>query len=102
MTKKFQRKIENFTCAHCGAAVVGDGYTNHCPHCLFSRHVDINPGDRAAPCGGLMRPVGFEQVKGEWRILHECQICGFARPNRLHRDDDQAKVLSLMKTLSLS
>ena len=26
----------------------GNGYTNHCPKCLWSKHVDINPGDRGA------------------------------------------------------
>ena len=51
---RFTRVVEDFTCGQCGAAVTGDGYTNHCPLCLWSRHVDINPGDRAAECGGLM------------------------------------------------
>ncbi|MBR6751902.1 MAG: RNHCP domain-containing protein, partial [Alphaproteobacteria bacterium] len=44
--KQFVKRVENFTCAHCGAEVFGNGYTNHCPKCLWSRHVDNNPGDR--------------------------------------------------------
>ena len=42
---------QSFTCANCGAAVsplAGGGYRNHCPVCLHSLHVDVNPGDRAA------------------------------------------------------
>lgn len=74
--KKFSRRIENFTCAHCGAAVQGNGYTNHCPVCLWSRHVDNNPGDRAAECGGLMRPVAVTVAGGGFIITHKCEKCG--------------------------
>lgn len=77
--KKFQRHIEDFTCAHCGAGVTGNGYTNHCPHCLYSKHVDIHPGDRANPCGGLLVPVGLEQKGDGWNILHQCRKCGEKR-----------------------
>ena len=58
--KRFNRRIEDFTCEHCGTEVHGNGYTNHCPNCLWSKHVDINPGDRAADCGGLMEPIAVE------------------------------------------
>jgi len=51
MARLFTRNIENFTCERCGAAVEGNGFTNHCPACLCSKHVDINPGDRAAARG---------------------------------------------------
>ena len=40
---KFKRKKENFVCENCGAEVKGDGFTNHCPKCLYSKHVDIFP-----------------------------------------------------------
>lgn len=76
MTKHFQRTIEDFTCAQCGAAVKGNGYTNHCPQCLYSRHVDINPGDRAQSCGGLMPPVGLDKKNDEWIIIQQCKKCG--------------------------
>ncbi|MFN2146641.1 MAG: RNHCP domain-containing protein, partial [Anaerolineales bacterium] len=36
---KFQRRIEYFICEHCGAEVSGVGFTNHCPVCLWSKHV---------------------------------------------------------------
>jgi len=56
-TKKFKRTKENFTCENCGFLVEGDGYTNHCPRCLWSKHVDINPGDRCSNCFGMMEPI---------------------------------------------
>ena len=81
--RKFQRKIENFVCEHCGRTVTGNGYTNHCPDCLYSKHVDIAPGDRAAACGGLMRPVGSELKGGDYFVQHECTRCGFRRKNKI-------------------
>ena len=59
--KRFSRRTEDFTCEHCGTKVKGNGYTNHCPQCLYSKHVDINPGDRLSDCGGLMEPIDIEQ-----------------------------------------
>ena len=64
MTKKFQRTKEDFTCEKCGLVVKGSGYTNHCSRCLWSKHVDVNPGDRQTTCQGFMEPVGVE-LKGE-------------------------------------
>jgi rubrerythrin len=75
-TKKFQRRIENFVCEKCGAKVRGNGYTDHCPTCLWGKHVDVNPGDRAASCKGMMEPVQAE-VKGEKHLLYyKCSECG--------------------------
>ena len=74
--KRFTKRIEDFTCAHCGASVSGNGYTNHCPHCLYSRHVDDNPGDRAATCGGMMRPISIEKSGNDFIITHKCEKCG--------------------------
>lgn len=99
MTKKFQRRIEDFTCGHCGQSVTGDGYTNHCPHCLYSRHVDINPGDRAEDCGGLMQPVGIDNLKGEWVITHECMTCHATRRCKT-RSEDMDAVIALAKKLT--
>jgi len=57
--KLFQKKKEDFICEKCGFVNVGDGYTNHCQKCLWSKHVDINPGDRAEKCQGLMEPINL-------------------------------------------
>ncbi|WP_420871372.1 RNHCP domain-containing protein [Lysinibacillus xylanilyticus] len=38
-------------------------FRNHCPKCLFSKHVDTVPGDRASTCKGLMRPIGVDYTE---------------------------------------
>ena len=95
-TARFTRVVEDFTCGNCGAAVRGDGYTNHCPRCLWSRHVDINPGDRAAVCGGLMEPAAAGIKQDRWFIAHRCVECGFVRRNRTSGADDTQVVRSLL------
>lgn len=75
-----------FECVECGASVpplAGGGYRNHCPYCLHSLHVDINPGDRANPCRGVLEPVAVEhaQKKG-WVIVYRCRACGATSRNR--------------------
>lgn len=84
----FIRQIEDFTCVHCGAAVVGNGYTNHCPHCLWSKHVDIDPGDRKAECGGVMRPAEVARKGDGWSVVHVCEKCGHRKQNILNKDDN--------------
>ena len=75
----FTRRVEDFDCVVCGAHNRGDGYTNHCSACLSSLHVDIDPGDRAEDCGGVMRPVAVEIVRGSPVIVHRCEACGLVR-----------------------
>ena len=94
--RRFQRRIEDFDCLNCGEPVEGDGYTNHCPRCLHSRHVDVNPGDRASDCGGLMAPVALEHDgKKGFVILHRCERCGHEKKNRAAPDDDPEELSSL-------
>ena len=89
------RKIESFTCEQCGASVKGDGYTNHCPKCLWSKHVDIAPGDRRAACRGPMRPVAARYVKDEYIIYHRCEGCGYEITNRASPSDSSELLISL-------
>ncbi len=84
----FKRTKEDFECEYCGNKVEGDGYTNHCPQCLWSKHVDIEPGDRASECGGMMRPVVFEQHGVEFQILHRCTKCSLEKRNKLVNKDN--------------
>ncbi len=93
--KKFTRVKEDFVCEKCSFKVTGTGYTNHCPKCLWSKHVDINPGDRAADCGGLMEPVGMEIKQGKYVILHRCVKCGHEKANKAEARDDYAAILKL-------
>ena len=77
--KRFSKNDSGFICAVCGREVLPLGYTsrNHCPFCLSSLHVDINPGDRANPCGGILKPIRVEpDPRRGYVIIHRCQRCG--------------------------
>ena len=97
---------EAFTCRCCGRLVTPDGassaHRNHCPNCLTSLHLDVEPGDRAADCGGLMEPVAVWVRKGgEWAIVHRCRRCGALSSNRVAADDNPMKLMSIaMKPLA--
>ena len=93
--RRFTRRVESFTCAHCGCHVEGTGYTNHCPECLWSRHVDVNPGDRQADCGGMMEPIRIELRKGVHYILHRCRKCGCSKWNKASPDDNFETLLKI-------
>ena len=94
-----------FTCRVCGWPVgpqaAGTQHRNHCPNCLSSLHVDIEPGDRASDCGGLMEPVAvWVRKSGEWAIIHRCRRCGALSSNRVAADDNPMKLMSIaMKPL---
>lgn len=91
---------DSFTCKVCGRPVVaagaGSGHRNHCPNCLSSLHLDIEPGDRQADCGGIMDPVGvWVRKNGEWALLHRCRMCGTIHANRVAADDNPLLLMSL-------
>ncbi len=96
---------DSFTCKKCGRLVTAEGagsnHRNHCPNCLTSLHLDIEPGDRAANCGGLMEPVAvWIRKNGEWAIIHRCSRCGTFSSNRIAADDNPMKLMSIaMKPL---
>ena len=96
MDKLFQKRVEDFICEHCGAAVKGNGYTNHCPQCLWSKHVDVNPGDRQATCRGLMEPFNAGLNGGKCIILHRCISCGFEKRNKTSENDNFNAILQLL------
>ena len=93
MSQKFQKNKEDFTCEKCGNFVVGTGYTNHCPKCLWCKHVDIYPGDRANKCGGMMKPIRIENEKGDFVLIHRCEKCGEEKRNRTSNNDDLSVLL---------
>ena len=91
---------EAFVCGQCGGAVAGTapgtGHRNHCPHCLWSLHVDIRPGDRRAGCKGLMEPIAITvRYDGEWAVVHRCRECGAIRVNRTAGVDGELALMSL-------
>lgn len=91
---------DSFTCKVCGRLVVPEGaaseHRNHCPNCLSSLHVDIEPGDRAADCGGIMEPIAvWVRNNGEWAVIHRCKRCGELSSNRVAADDNPMKLMSI-------
>lgn len=96
--KNFVEIDESFICENCGKKVEPLGYScrNHCPHCLYSKHVDINPGDRSESCHGLLEPIGIEinNRKG-YIIVYKCKKCGATRKNVAARDDSMSKIIKL-------
>jgi len=92
-------KEEAFECGNCGRTVIptdhGTRHRNHCPHCLWSRHLDRTPGDRRSSCKGLMTPLAVGLRRGEWILLHRCERCTTIRSNRVAPDDDLPALLAL-------
>ena len=100
MVKQFQKIREDFVCEACGYEVSGTGYTNHCPRCLVSKHVDIFPGDRLEECQGLMDPIALETKDGQYRITHECRVCQYQKINNTQTDDESEALYALAKKLA--
>jgi hypothetical protein len=106
----------HFTCQHCGAfvstspALSGVQNRNHCPYCLWSRHVDSSKsGDRMASCKGPMKPAGLTAKKvmkkygperGELMLIHLCQECTKVSINRIAADDDSREVVKVFEASS--
>ncbi len=103
MQKRFTKNDEGFICRNCGREVLPLGYTsrNHCPFCLFSVHLDVNPGDRASECGGLLEPISAEvDPKKGYIIVSRCRKCGMIRRNKAANEakvqpDDIEKIIKL-------
>ena len=93
----FQKRVEDFVCEKCGRFVAGSGYTNHCPNCLWSKHVDISPGDRAQICGGMMEPRALEGSSPDYSILHHCIKCGYETRNKVGPSDNMDRLLAIAK-----
>lgn len=94
MSKLFRNLNEGFICEYCGGKVsplkYGGHNRNHCPFCLYSKHVDnVVPGDRSSSCRGLMKPVATQTKRtGEYSLIHRCLTCGKISINRVAGDDN--------------
>lgn len=90
-----------FRCVHCkqfiGAPITGGKHRNHCPNCLWSRHVDGRvPGDRKSDCHSAMEPIGrIVRRNGEQVLVHRCSGCGKNNPNRIAADDSPLLLMRL-------
>jgi hypothetical protein len=91
----------SFRCGHCRLDVPmdahGTAHRNHCPNCLWSRHLDDDtPGDRDAHCGALMEPIAITvRGDGEWVLIHRCRNCDVLHLNRSAGDDSPLLLLRL-------
>ena len=97
--KKFTMRDEDFICENCKHEVIHLGYTarDHCPNCLYSKHVDIMPGDRENNCHGLLEPTGIEKFKDTYKILYKCKKCHQPHKNIMAKDDNMDLIIELSK-----
>lgn len=97
--KKFNMLDEEFVCENCNKKVEKLKYSarDHCPHCLCSKHVDINPGDRMNECKGLLVPIDLEKFKDTYKIIYECNKCKQKHKNIIAIDDDMDMIINISK-----
>lgn len=95
--KRFTMKDEQFICDNCHKEVPTLNYTarDHCPYCLYSKHVDITPGDRQNTCQGLLEPIGIEKFKDTYKIIYKCQKCNQTHKNIIAKDDNIDLIIKL-------
>ncbi len=92
---------KSFRCLHCRLDVSldapGTRNRNHCPNCLWSRHLDDDvPGDRDADCGAAMEPIAITvRGDGEWVLVHCCRGCAELHLNRTAGDDNALLLMRL-------
>ncbi len=101
---------DGFLCKHCNVYVSSASFLsgvqnrNHCPYCLWSRHVDLyQAGDRLSACKSPMKPIGltvkairkkYGPGHGELMLIHLCIECDRLSINRIAADDDPQRVFS--------
>ena len=99
--KKFNMRDEDFICEHCHKEVKKLNYTarDHCPYCLYSKHVDINPGDRENNCLGLLKPIGIEKYRNTYKIIYKCEKCHETNKNIIADYDDNNENIKISTLL---
>ena len=97
--KKFNMIDESFICENCGKEIKPLKYSarDHCNYCLYSKHVDINPGDRANNCKGLLKPISIEKYKDTYKIIYKCEKCNQIHKNVMAKDDNYDLIIELSK-----
>ena len=95
--KRFRMIDEEFICDNCHSIVKPLGYTarDHCPYCLYSKHVDILPGDRQNPCHGFLIPIAIEKYKNTYKIIYKCNKCNQIHKNIMANDDNFDLIIKL-------
>ena len=92
---------EDFICENCGYEVKKLNYTarDHCPNCLYSKHLDINPGDRLNTCKGLLEPIKLEKFKDTYKIVYKCKNCKEIHKNKIANDDNMDLIIKLSNNI---
>ena len=99
--KRFNMIDEIFICENCSKKVEKLKYSarDHCPFCLYSKHVDILPGDRSNDCKGLLKPIDIEKFKSTYKIIYKCEKCNELHKNIIAIDDDYDNIIELSKKI---
>lgn len=106
----------DFSCIHCDGHVCSGSFSsgvqnrNHCPYCLWSRHLDLfAAGDRLSACKAAMQPIAlttkrsrnkYRRNSGELMLVHICSYCGEIALNRIAADDDAETLLDIFSASS--
>jgi DNA-directed RNA polymerase subunit RPC12/RpoP len=93
----FYKNNQGFKCLNCKAEVEPHPTSSrdHCTHCLFGQHVDINPGDRKNECQGTLEPIGIRKKNRNDQIVYKCKKCSQLIFCVIADDDDKDKIISL-------
>lgn len=97
--KNFNMMDEEFICENCHKKISKLNYTarDHCNYCLYSKHVDILPGDRKNECKGLLKPIGIEKYRDTYKIIYQCEKCHQYHKNIMATDDNMNLIIELSK-----
>ncbi|WP_055481627.1 RNHCP domain-containing protein [Sphaerimonospora mesophila] len=87
-------RTETFGCVRCGLTVTaldpGGARRNHCPRCLYSRHVRDGVEGGPSECRSGMAPISIAVLRnGDWELIHHCTRCGELTSNPICDDDNQ-------------
>ncbi len=70
---------------------------DHCNFCLYSKHVDIMPGDRLNSCKGILKPIDIEKFNNSFKIVYKCLKCQDIKKNIMAIDDNYDLIVALSK-----
>lgn len=99
----FIKNDNSFICVNCGAEVSKLNYTSrdHCNECLYSIHIDIEPGDRSNDCLGILEPINVIDTSKKGKvIIYRCKKCGKEIKNIVANDDNLDRIYDIIKKYS--
>ncbi|MFF8959192.1 RNHCP domain-containing protein [Streptomyces sp. NPDC014894] len=93
-------RTSTFTCVRCGLTVStlgpGGDRRDHCPSCLYSRHVHDHVEGGPSDCRSRMKPISIAVLRnGDWTVIHRCVRCDELTAGPLSADDNQLILMRL-------